>query len=173
MTHLHCHPHNLQHKIAHLPLVIPLQRVPVDLFLVNPPYSMGISSRQYLECHLPHPGWTQPPILFFRLQPKRAPESAGNKPSSSSKTRPHSTWIYFPHPGQCFWSSWVGAEQWLAGRHGPTGKQIVEDAAISDDGKFSWWPELEDIILAPSAVKLLDTVALISPDAEVMISYFF
>jgi hypothetical protein len=47
---------------------------------------------------------TAPP-WFFGSQLKQTIESAGNKPSSSSKTRPHSAWMYFPHPGQFFQSS--------------------------------------------------------------------
>jgi hypothetical protein len=73
-------------------------------------------------------------ILFFGSQPKQTTESAGNMPSFSSKTQLHSTWIYLQHPGQFFQTSCVGAKQWLASRHGSTGKEAVEDAAISDDG---------------------------------------
>jgi hypothetical protein len=46
-------------------------------------------------------------------------------------------------------------------------------AVIFHDGKLSWSYELEGSSLAPSVVELLDTVALTSPDVEVMISLFF
>jgi hypothetical protein len=118
-------------------------------------------------------GMDTAPILFFGSQPNQTIESAGNKPSFSSKTWPHSAWIYLTDPGQFFQSSWVGTKHWLAIRHGPTGKEVVKDAAISDDGKFSWLPELEDMVVIPSEVELIDTVALTSPDVEVTISLFF